>query len=173
MLLRTDELNNLKSDIERYRGDRKKLSDLMDDWLMLAYADGKADVEEQLQGETQRSIERIMDVMYAEIGGKTAFDRIEDDLDSLEDLYLLYENERQRVYNTAAHDTAEDLKAKYKTWHTMGDARVRDSHFYLDGETKQIDEEFHTIWGNSGQHPGAFNAPEDDIGCRCWLTYNK
>ena len=173
MLLRLDELNALRTDIERYRDNPKKLRDLMDDWLSLAYADGKTDVEDQLRGETNRSIERIMDVMYAEVGGKTAYDRIEDDLDSIEDLYLLFENERQRVYNTAANDTAEDLGAKFKTWHTMLDNKVRDTHDYLEGMTKPMNEPFYTYTGDSAMFPQDFGDAANNINCRCWLTYNK
>lgn len=173
MLLRNDELNALRSDIERYKGDKGKLSDLLSDWLTLAYADGKADVEDQLRGETKTSIERVMDVMFADVGGKTAFDRIVDDLDSVEDLYMLFGNERQRVYNTAAHDTATDLQAKFKTWRTMEDERVRDTHFYLEGVTKPMNEPFYTYTGDSAMYPQGFGEAENNINCRCWVTYSK
>ena len=173
MLLRNDELNNLRSDIERNIGNKSKLMDMMEDWLMLAYADGKSDVEDQLHGETNRSIERIMDVTFAEVGGKTAFDRIEDDLDSLEDLYMLFGNERQRVYNTAANDTAEDLGAKFKTWRTMEDERVRDTHFYLENVTKPMNEPFYTYTGDSAMYPQNFTDAQNNINCRCYLTYTK
>lgn len=173
MLLRIDELNALKSDIERYRSDRHKLTDLMEDWLSLAYADGKADVEDQLRGETEISIERVMDVLFAEVGGKTAFDRIEDDLDSIEELYLLFGNERQRVYNTAANDTAENLGAKFKTWHCQMLPTSRDTHIYLDGMQKPMEEPFYTYNGDSAMYPRSFGVAEEDINCVCYLTYNK
>lgn len=173
MLLRLDELNSLQSDIERYLGNKSKITDLMLDWLALAYADGKTDVEDQLRGETDIPVGRIQEVIYAKVGGKTAFERIEDDLDSIEDLFLLFENERQRVYNTAGNDTAENLGAKYKTWHTMLDNRVRDSHEYLEGMVKPMNEPFYTYNGNSAMYPRSFGEPSEDIGCRCYLTYNK
>lgn len=173
MLLRIDELNSLKTDIERNLGNKSKLTDLMDDWLMLAYADGKTDVEDQLHGETNAAIERITDVVGAVVGGKTVFERIEDDLDSIEDLYMLFENERQRVYNTAAHDTAENLGAKFKTWRTMEDERVRDTHFYLEGVTKSMNEPFYTYTGDSAMYPQNFTDAQNNINCRCYLTYTK
>lgn len=173
MLLRLDELNSLQSDIERYLGNKSKITDLMLDWLALAYADGKTDVEDQLRGETDIPVGRVQEVIYAKVGGKTAFERLEDDLDSIEDLFLLFENERQRVYNTAGHDTAENLGAKYKTWHTMLDNRVRDSHEYLEGMVKPMNEPFYTYNGNSAMYPRSFGEASEDIGCRCYLTYNK
>lgn len=173
MLLRLDELNSLQSDIERYLGNKSKITDLMLDWLALAYADGKTDVEDQLRGETDIPVGRIQEVIYAKVGGKTAFERLEDDLDSIEDLFLLFENERQRVYNTAGHDTAENLGAKYKTWHTMLDNRVRDSHEYLEGMVKPMNEPFYTYNGNSAMYPRSFGEPSEDINCRCYVTYTK
>lgn len=173
MLLRLDELNSLQSDIERYLGDKSKITDLMLDWLALAYADGKTDVEDQLRGETDIPVGRIQEVIYAKVGGKNAFERLEDDLDSIEDLLLLFENERQRVYNTAGNDTATELKAKFKTWHTMLDDRVRDTHDYLEGMVKPMNEPFYTYNGNSAMYPRSFGEPSEDIGCRCYCTYTK
>ena len=175
MLLRVDELNALRGDLERYKGDKGKMRELLDDWLLLAYADGKTDVEDQLRGESKASVDRIRDVMYAKVGGKTVLERLEEDkeLDDIEDLYLLFANERNRVYNTAANDTAKTLEAKYKTWNTMKDPRVRDTHDYLEGMTKPMNEPFYTYTGDSAQHPGAFGVAEQDINCRCWLTYTK
>lgn len=173
MLLRLDELNSLQSDIERYLGNKSKITDLMLDWLALAYADGKTDVEDQLRGETDIPVGRIQEVIYAKVGGKTAFERIEDDLDSIEDLFLLFENERQRVYNTAGNDTAENLGAKYKTWHCQMLPTSRDTHIYLNGMQKPMNEPFYTYNGNSAMYPRSFGEPSEDINCLCYCTYNK
>lgn len=173
MLIRADELNVLKSDLERNWDDIDAAIEVALDWLLLAYADGKSDTEVQLNGHTEVGIDHVIGVISEEIGGKNVFERINEyvELNEVEDLVMMLGNERQRVYNTASFETATELGAKTKTWHTMEDNRVRDSHFYLDKVTKPINEEFHTIWGNSGQHPGGFNAPDDDINCRCYLTF--
>ena len=174
MLLRIDELNALRSDLERYREDKAKLLDLMNDWQLLAYADGKTDVEDQLRGEAATSIERIRAVCAASVGGKTIDERIlDEEMDDLEDLIMLFENERQRVYNTAGHDTATELGAKFKTWHTMEDERVRDTHFYLEGTTKPMDEPFYTYNGNAAMYPRSFEDASENVNCRCWVSYNK
>lgn len=173
MLLRLDELNNIRSQIMDARGDLKALIDLMVYWGALAYADGKIDVEAQLGGETEADVSRIDDVINAKIDGESMEDRVVEyfELEDYDAIMNMLNTERHRIYNTAAHDTAKKLGAKTKTWNTMQDLDVRDSHYYLDGITKGIDEEFSTIWGNSTQYPGEFGVAEEDINCRCWLTY--
>lgn len=57
----------------------------------------------------------------------------------------------------------EDIR---QTWVSMRDAKVRDSHQDLDGETRKFGDEF-----KSGlKFPRDPNAPiEESIKCRCWL----
>ena len=174
MLLRLDELNNLRAEIIRNKGNSEKIQDLILDYLILAFADGVTDVQNQLGGSVDFDVDRMEEVLYASIDGKTFDERVDEwiYLEDYDAIIRLAENERERVYNTSAFDTAEKLGATTKTWHTMEDNRVRMSHFYLDGVTKPLNEEFHTIWGNSGLHPGGFNSADDDINCRCWLTYS-
>jgi SPP1 gp7 family putative phage head morphogenesis protein len=71
--------------------------------------------------------------------------------------------------NTALH-TAKDRGADVvKQWDAALDARTRTTHQYLDGQIKEIDEEF-----ESGRHkalyPGNFGVPAEDINCRCSLN---
>jgi len=174
MLLRLDELNALQTDIRRYAGDASKVKELLLDWLILAFADGMADVASQLGGSVDFDVDRMEEVIYADVAGETFDERVDEwlYLEDYDAIIRLAENERERVYNTSAFETATKLGATSKTWHTMGDDRVRDSHFYLDGVTKPLGEEYSTILGNSGLYPGGFNAAADDIGCRCWLTYS-
>ena len=61
-----------------------------------------------------------------------------------------------------------------KTWHTMGDNRVRETHWPMDGVTIGIDEFFDVngwdmLYPMDGEH-GA--PPEEIINCRCWVTYS-
>lgn len=174
MLLRADELNVLKSDLERNRDDIDAVIEVALDWLLLAYADGKSDTEVQLNGHIEVGIDHVIGVISEEIGGKNVFERINEyvELNEVEDLVMMLGNERQRVYNTASFETATELGAKTKTWHCMMLPTSRDTHIYLDGMTKGIDEEFYTFNGNAAQHPGGFNVPEEDINCRCYLTFN-
>lgn len=173
MLLRVDELNTLRGDLERYKDNVGKLSEIMYDWLLLAYADGKTDVEEQLGRSSQVSVERIENVINQVIGGKNVYERIaEDMIEDLQDLQMLYENERRRVYNAACYDTAKELQAQHKTWHCLMLPTSRDTHIYLDGVTKELDEEFYTYNGNSALYPKAFGEADEDINCLCYLTFS-
>lgn len=174
MLIRADELNVLKSDLERNKDDIDAAIEVALDWLLLAYADGKSDTEVQLNGHTEVGIDHIIGVISEEIGGKNVFERINEyvELNEVEDLVMMLGNERQRVYNTASFETATELGAKTKTWHTMEDNRVRDTHEYIDRMTKPLNEPFYTYTGDSAMYPQGFGDAENNIGCRCWLTFN-
>ncbi len=54
-----------------------------------------------------------------------------------------------------------------KEWVTSQDDAVRESHKELDGERVQPGEPFDTISGASGEGPGLFFDPAEDINCRC------
>lgn len=175
MLLRNDELNVLRHDLKQYQGDSAKIKDLVLDWLLLAYADGVDDVNRQLSGEWQPDIDRVQDVISADVGGMTIDERIDQYiyLEDIEGIADIVSNERQRVYNTASYDTATALKATTKTWHCMMLPTSRDTHIYLDGITKPMDAEFYTFNGNSAMYPQGFGEPEEDINCLCYLSYGK
>lgn len=77
----------------------------------------------------------------------------------------------------ANDEFAEAVASGYthKTWNTVGDSRVRDSHARLAGTTIKIDDYFMTPLGNSLLYPGDTENCDDmaDIaGCRCWLTFS-
>lgn len=175
MLLRQDELNNLKADIAKAKGNPAQIKEFLLDFLILAYADGRSDASVQLGGSADFDVERMNDVLYAEIDGENFEDRADEwiYLEDYDAIIRLAENERERVYNTSAYDAATQLGAQTKTWHTMLDNRVRDTHDYLEGMTKPIGEEFHTYNGDSAQHPGGFGVASEDINCRCYLTFSK
>ena len=175
MLTRNDELNTLITDIEQLKGNPGQIKDKMLDFLILAFADGMHDVESQLNSTATFDVNRMEEVIYQPIDGMTVDDRVDQwiYLEDYEALKRLAESERERVYNTSAYDTATQLGAKSKTWHTQLDNRVRDTHDYLEGMTKPLNEEFHTYNGDSAQHPGGFGIASEDINCRCYLTYSN
>ena len=175
MLTRNDELNTLMTDIEQLKGNPSQIKDKMLDFLILAFADGMHDVESQLNSTATFDVNRMEEVIYQPIDGMTVDDRVDQwiYLEDYEALKRLAESERERVYNTSAYDTATQLGAKSKTWHTQLDNRVRDTHDYLEGMTKPLNEEFHTYNGDSAQHPGGFGIASEDINCRCYLTYSN
>lgn len=82
------------------------------------------------------------------------------------------ETEMHRIANTAALDTAKYAGAKSKTWVTMLDDKVRDTHDYLEGETVDIDEDFYTYDGDHASAPGLFELAENNVNCRCELLFS-
>jgi hypothetical protein len=70
--------------------------------------------------------------------------------------------ERGRAIRGGAQGFAGNAGATTKTWHTVGDVRVRPSHRNLSGTKIKIDEDF----DGEGPYPGSTS-----INCRCWLEY--
>lgn len=66
-------------------------------------------------------------------------------------------------------ETAYDGSPLAKTWVTMLDEKVRDTHQYLEGMTIPLDDEFYTYDGDHAQAPGGFTAAQNNVNCRCQL----
>lgn len=96
---------------------------------------------------------------YAELGDKESIIRVA-------------ETDGHRVYQDGGYQGAKGY-ARTKTYETMQDLKVRDTHDYLQGMTVGIDEEFYTYDGDSARYPGDFKTPQNNINCRCWVTYNR
>ena len=97
---------------------------------------------------------------YAELGDKESIIRVA-------------ETDGHRVYNDGGYQGAKSAGAKTKTWLTMLDDKVRDTHDYLEGMTVGIDERFYTFDGDSARYPGDFSLPQNQINCRCEISYNR
>lgn len=57
-----------------------------------------------------------------------------------------------------------------KTWNTVGDDRVRDTHQGAEGQTVSILQDF-SVGGATGPAPGRMSTLAENINCRCWLTF--
>ena len=86
-----------------------------------------------------------------------------------ESIKRLAESEANRMWNQGSLLTG----AKYKTWHTQMDERVRDEHWPLEGITVPIDGVFVTYTGDEGQGPGMFSQAYNNANCRCYLTVSN
>ena len=89
--------------------------------------------------------------------------------------YTIARTEGHRIYETTKYDTMEEVNKPLelvKTWHDVGDERVRHSHQSLSGKTIPFDEEFVSPSGSRALRPGEFGVAEDDINCRCWVSYD-
>lgn len=122
-------------------------------------------------------MERVVDAVVAD---KTWKDRVREwygsENGTADDIVRIIETESHRVYNDSILDVGEqaeeDTGGVTKTWFTMLDDRVRETHEYLEGETVPYNEKFYTFDGDSAMAPGGFADPQNNINCRCsiWLT---
>ena len=86
---------------------------------------------------------------------------------------LIGEDESNSLWNWEELEEAETVGKTYKTWRTMQDMRVRETHRDVDGETLPLDEYF-IVGGYEMMVPRdpEVDAPEETVGCRCWLTFS-
>lgn len=183
-ILPFDELNRISESLrERFRGvklsDRpEEYEDIIDELLdlfLLSYSMGVNATNENLSSSWQPALDDVMEVVDERVAGKTWRERVEDYFangGTGEDIVRIIETESHRIANTAALDTAKRAGAKNKTWATMLDERVRDSHQYLEGETVGIDEDFYTYDGDHASAPGLFALAENNVNCRCELIFS-
>lgn len=139
------------------------------------YMLGIYDVESQLGRSIDPDYADIKAVLERKIDGKTYIDRISDYFEdgTPYDIGRVIATDAHRIYNEAMFEGAKSAGATSKTWNTMADPKVRDTHAYLEGVTVPIDAEFYSFNGDSTYYPGQWGIAEEDINCRCWLTYSK
>ena len=201
-LISTDELTvireRLQADFELPVEERKKIiDDRIDeilDILLMEYIYGNDDANEMLGlgvwwESTDISLgteayridaDRMDATVNAEVAGETWKQRVrewyESEKGTADDIIRVLETESHRVYNDSILHVGEQAEADtggvYKTWFTMGDDRVRDTHEPLEGETVPYKQKFYTFDGDAAMAPGGFSLPQNNINCRCtiWLT---
>ena len=80
--------------------------------------------------------------------------------------------EGHRVQNEAKMDCYQAAKAKgadiVKQWDATLDGATRDTHRQLDGQIRELNEDF-TVMGMSAPYPGGFGDPAEDCNCRCCM----
>ena len=161
---------------EEARGEEEDIIDEMLDLFLLAYAQGNTVTNENLSFGWTPSLDDAMTTVDAEVAGKTWRQRVEDYFangGTGGDLIRIAETETHRIANKSAFDTAKRAGAKSKTWVTMMDDKVRETHEYLEGVTVGIDDEFITYDGDKAYAPGLFSLAENNVNCRCELLFSK
>ena len=121
--------------------------------------------------------DRMRESVFEVIAGKTWVDRIREYIlndGTPADIARVIDTETHRVINQGMFDAGDTAQEKNglrinKTWSTMKDLRVRDSHDYLEGVTIPLRDRFYTYTGASALYPGGFGTPEEDCNCRCVL----
>lgn len=178
-----DELNVLEAKIEAIKDQdpeqlKKYKADYIDeitDFFVLSYVYGTNDAGKQLDQEIMPDLADLQEALSKRFDGKDYKERLSDYFDNgtTYDINRVLETDMHRIYNTGLWDGARRAGATHKTWQTMQDNRVRDTHVYLDGVTIPIDAEFYSYMGGKTMYPGQWGIAEEDCGCRCWVTFSK
>ena len=180
-ILPFDEINALSYELRNRFPDglkQEELEDIIDEMLdlfLLAYARGKEVTSLSFPSSWTPNTDDVMRVVDEPVAGETWRDRVEkwfDDGGTADDIIRIVETESHRIANESAIETARRGGATQKTWATMLDDRVRETHDYLEGVTVGIDDEFITYDGDKAKAPGLFALPENNINCRCELIFS-
>ena len=179
-LTKLDELNVIT--LEIYYS-AKKVKDVVDDIFELlvdAYLLGNDHASEMMQTMTVVDQDLMEAAIYRRIDDKDFADRAAEHVRNgdVAALQTLVESEYHRVHEEGVADgvrqfTRETGIPVAKTWRTVGDDRVRDTHDYLEGTTIPIGDMFWTYDGDSALQPGGFANAENNVNCRCWLDYTR
>ena len=115
------------------------------------------------------------EAIYKKFDNKNFIDRVSEyaELGEASNIIRVVETDGNRVYNTGGMSGAKASGAKYKTWGTMEDFKVRDTHDFLAGITVPIEDKFVTYDGDEAMTPGGFENPQNNVNCRCFLTFGK
>ena len=183
-ILPFDELNALGESItaqfkgEQLKQNKKDEEDIIDELLdlfLLAYAQANEVTNANLASNWQPDLADVMKIVDEKVAGKTWKERVKDYFangGTGADIVRIAETEMHRIANTAALETAKRGGATSKTWATMLDDKVRETHDYLEGVTVGIDDDFITFDGDHASAPGLFSLAENNVNCRCELIFS-
>ena len=189
-----DELKGLREELDGVfaggQDERKRkkpyIIDEILDLLIMDYIFGNESGNEMLygpteteDGEVKRTVQIDVDDMnkavFRVIAGKNWEQRISEYLDdengTVDEIIRVVDTDMTRIYNDAILDVGEKSDGPVmKTWQTMLDDKVRDTHDYLQSMTVPVDSRFYTFDGDSARYPGDFVLPENNINCRCRIS---
>lgn len=175
LALKFDELNTLTTMLSYGGFDKDYARQLFRDCLEDAYIEGFASAEYMLQQEEDIEDDLLFFALEKEYDGESIYTKFDNyyEQNDAEKLKVLVESEFHRVYSQGGLDMAEATgRDVYKTWQTMQDDRVRETHDYLEGMTIPVREKFKTLDMDEADAPGGFTLPENNVNCRCWLSYS-
>lgn len=161
-----DELELLTlSKVNNVLENRANEEDEIEDLLIIAYSFGVDQANSDLSIQSKLNLKE----MKSAIDKKTAGETFRERLQTTTDVERLARTEAHRVFNQAILDIGMENGAKTKTWVTMGDQLVRDTHDYLEGMTVPIDKAFYTFDGDSAMFPSDFQLAQNNVNCRCYI----
>ena len=186
-LTKFDEINKFTEEMWINNISQSEFKDYYEDLLIDAYLSGfqwasdtigdTVDNTTDIKTISSKDIDvnEVSKVINKSTAGKTANDRLNAHFDDFNTAGIknTLETEYHRIFNESAVSTAKKMGYKYKTWVTMGDDKVRETHDVLEGVKVKIDEEFVTIDGDSAMTPGGFMNAENNCNCRCILGFGN
>lgn len=124
------------------------------------------DLQKKISGEVSRGISTGQ--MYSEISRNiSSYAGI-----SRSNATRIARTEGHRIQCQATMDAQWKAKDKgadvVKQWDASLDGKTRDSHRKLDGQIRELDEDFE-VDGMTAEAPGMFGDPAEDCNCRCAL----
>ena len=154
-----------------------------------------SDVVDQIAPE-QEGPNRVIDIdtddmnraVFKVVAGKNWEQRVSEYYDSdsgtIDDVIRVVDTDMNRIYNDSILNVGERAEGEepeegepkptvMKTWQTMLDDRVRDTHEYLEGMTIPVNRRFYTYDGDSARYPGDFSNPANVINCRCRISLSN
>lgn len=146
--------------------------------LILSYVYGNEAADTMLDENIGIVEEELNAAIDRKVADKNWRERFNEYMDSetatAADIMRVAKTDAHRIYNEAITDVGKKAKGVVnKTWSTMMDDRVRETHDYLEGETIPFEDDFYTFDGDHASRPGGFLFPENNINCRCRLVLSK
>lgn len=148
------------------------------DMLIMAYVFGTEDANEELFVSESVETEEMYSAIWRVIADKNWEQRVNEYFDdpnaTAEDIMRVVETDTNRIYSDAVLNVGEKVSKRgvpvSKTWETMLDDKVRDTHEFLQSVTVPINKRFTTYDGDSARYPGDFTDPSNNVNCRCYIT---
>ncbi len=148
------------------------------DMLIMAYVFGTEDADEELTVTESVVTDEMRRAVWLEIAGRNWEQRVREYYDdpngTVDDIMRVVETDTNRIYSDAVLNVGRKVSERgvpvSKTWETMLDDRVRDTHEFLQSVTVPINRRFTTYDGDSARYPGDFSDPSNNVNCRCYIT---
>lgn len=176
-LLKFDEIERLGDSFNKsFPESYEQLEEIFTDALYDGYLEGFASVGYSLKDDINRTVDTstVFDVIAANVAGKTLFERLKEhyEANDAESIKTLLFTEYHRLYNEGGFDRAVFVGGDIvKTWYTVGDVKVRETHNHLNGVSVALFGEFVTFDGDSARLPGLFKNVKNNANCRCIVIY--
>jgi hypothetical protein len=169
-----DEIDAFKAEITKSDSSTLQAADVEDevlDLLIMSYVFGTNAANEMMGTDYPPNMDEMRETIEEKVAGKNYKERISEHIDEgRPDLIgAVADTDSVRVYNEAILKLGAKAGARNKTWHTMMDERVRDTHSPLEGISVPLDAYFYTWDEDRALAPGGFEKAQNNVNCRCIL----